>query len=55
MLVNVCVIDKKLVLENEKIKEIICVVEEEMNGDGCIFVCLFGIELFICVMVEVLI
>ena len=38
LLVNVRVTDKKLALENEKIKEIIRVVEEEMNGDGRILV-----------------
>ncbi len=37
LLVNVRVTDKKLALENEKIKEIIRVVEEEMNGDGTVF------------------
>ena len=48
LLVNVRVTDKKLALENEKIKEIIRVVEEEMNGDGVfLFVHLEQSHLFV--------
>lgn len=52
LLVNVRVTDKKLALENEKIKEIIRVVEEEMNGDGRILVRPSGTEPLIRVMAE---
>ncbi|MBJ8084298.1 phosphoglucosamine mutase [Bacillus cereus group sp. N14] len=52
LLVNVRVTDKKLALENEKIKDIIRVVEEEMNGDGRILVRPSGTEPLIRVMAE---
>lgn len=53
LLVNVRVIDKYKVEENEKVKVVIFEVEKEMNGDGWILVCFLGIELLVCVMVEV--
>lgn len=46
---------KEKVMEVLVIKDIIEKMEEEMVGNGCIFVCLSGIEFFLCVMVEVFI
>lgn len=51
-LINVRVTDRDAVKENEKVKEVISRVEEEMNGDGRVLVRPSGTEPLVRVMVE---
>jgi phosphoglucosamine mutase len=52
LLINVKVTDKHKVTENEKVKEIISTVEQEMNGNGRILVRPSGTEPLVRVMAE---
>lgn len=51
-LVNIRVTDKYHVTDNEKVKEVICKVEEDMNGNGRILVRPSGTEPLVRVMAE---
>ncbi len=51
-LINVKVTDKKHCLDNEKVKEVIAQVEEEMHGDGRVLVRPSGTEPLLRVMTE---
>jgi phosphoglucosamine mutase len=52
LLINVKVTDKNKVTENEKVKEVITAVEQEMNGNGRILVRPSGTEPLVRVMAE---
>lgn len=52
LLKNVCYIVGVMLFEMDQVKVVIWVVELDLVGKGWLLICKFGIEFFICVMVE---
>lgn len=51
--INVCDVDKDCVLDDEVVQQVVCDIEIEFGDIGCVLLCKFGMELLVCVMVEV--